>query len=59
MATISIPKNEFLHGRWTPEESSKLYGVNDWGKGYFAVNQYGNLAVTPTKRPNTPSTCSR
>ncbi|HZW07273.1 MAG TPA: biosynthetic arginine decarboxylase, partial [Phycisphaerales bacterium] len=51
MATINIPKNEFLHGRWTAEESAKLYGVNDWGKGYVAVNQYGNLAVAPTKRP--------
>ncbi|MDP1661019.1 MAG: biosynthetic arginine decarboxylase [Phycisphaerales bacterium] len=50
MATINIPKNEFLHGRWTADESAKLYGVNDWGKGYVAVNQYGNLAVRPTKR---------
>ena len=51
MATISTPKNSFLHGRWTVEESAKLYGIADWGKGYIGVNPSGNLTVLPNKDP--------
>ncbi len=49
MATISTSKNAFLHGRWTPEEANRLYGITDWGKGYFGVSAEGHLTVTPTK----------
>jgi arginine decarboxylase len=51
MATISTSKNAFLHGRWTPEEASRLYGITDWGKGYFGVNADGHLTVMPEKEP--------
>jgi arginine decarboxylase len=51
MATISTTKNAFLHGRWTPEEAAKLYGIPDWGKGYFGVSGSGTLTVMPTKDP--------
>jgi arginine decarboxylase len=51
MATITTVKNAFLHGRWTPEESARLYGITDWGKGYFGVNAAGHLSVLPTKDP--------
>ncbi len=50
-AAISITKNEFLHGRWTPAESATLYGVPDWGKGYVGVNNAGHAVVMPTKDP--------
>src|SRR4051812_5205260 len=23
---------------WSPEKSSKLYGISNWGQGYFSVN---------------------
>lgn len=36
----------------TPELVSKLYGVENWGAGYFQINQKGNLSVTPTKNPH-------
>ena len=36
----------------TSELVSKLYGVDNWGGGYFQVNQKGNLSVTPTKNPH-------
>lgn len=53
MTTASLPlsKNEFLHGRWTTAESSALYGIPDWGKGYVGVSSGGNAVVMPTKDP--------
>ncbi|MFN7022281.1 MAG: biosynthetic arginine decarboxylase, partial [Phycisphaerales bacterium] len=52
MATLSTPKNAFLHGRWTVEDSARLYGMADWGKGYFGVNQSGRVTVMPGKSPD-------
>ncbi len=51
MATLSSPRQAFLHGRWTVEDSARLYGLADWGKGYFAVNPAGHLTCQPTKDP--------
>ncbi len=53
MTTIPIPraKTEFLHGKWTSEDSARLYGLMDWGKGYFGVSEKGNFLVMPDKRP--------
>lgn len=48
---ISNDKNSqspFLSGdEWDAEKSAKLYGINNWGSGYFKVNNAGNVAVTP------------
>jgi arginine decarboxylase len=51
MATISTSKNAFIQGRWTSEDSSRLYGIPDWGKGYVGVNNDGHITVLPTKDP--------
>ncbi len=53
MTTIPLPrvKTEFLHGKWTPEDSSRLYGINDWGKGYVGVNAHGHATIMPRKTP--------
>jgi len=32
---------------WTVEDSAKIYGINNWGNGYFRINNDGNVAVTP------------
>jgi arginine decarboxylase len=32
---------------WSVENSSKIYGINNWGNGYFRINQDGNVSVTP------------
>ena len=32
---------------WTPEDSAKLYRVEDWGGGYFGVTSQGTVAVYP------------
>jgi arginine decarboxylase len=32
---------------WSVEKSAALYGINNWGNGYFRVNQNGNVSITP------------
>lgn len=34
-------------GRWTTEKSEELYGVKNWGSGYFQVSEDGEILVTP------------
>src|SRR5262245_20975558 len=36
---------------WSVEDSSELYQVNAWGKGYFCVNPAGHLVVRPDMNP--------
>jgi len=48
MATVST-RSAFIHGKWSPEDSARLYGVPDWGKGLVSVNGAGHLVVQPTK----------
>lgn len=33
--------------QWTVEDSSKVYGINNWGNGYFRINDAGNVSITP------------
>lgn len=32
---------------WSPEKSAELYGINNWGNGYFKINGSGNVSVSP------------
>ena len=41
---MNVRKEAFEH--WTPRDSADLYGVRDWGAGYFDVNSQGELTVT-------------
>lgn len=34
---------------WTLEDSARLYGISNWGQGYFSVNAEGNVAVHPSQ----------
>jgi len=34
---------------WNPAVAEKLYGVGNWGKGYFSVNAKGHIEMRPTK----------
>ncbi len=38
----------FLFERWNAAKSAELYGVNDWGAGYFMVAADGSLLVMPS-----------
>lgn len=44
--------NKLLNQHWSPAHSADLYGVNDWGAGYFGVSDEGLLTVTPQKSGN-------
>jgi arginine decarboxylase len=43
--------NEQETRRWTPVDAAELYEVSGWGKGYFSVNECGNVCVHPEKDP--------
>jgi arginine decarboxylase len=34
---------------WKAEDSIKLYGIENWGNGYFSVNDEGNIVILPNK----------
>ena len=36
---------------WSLQDSMDIYGINNWGKGYFSINPEGHVAVHPEKNP--------
>jgi arginine decarboxylase len=42
--------NQPIHA-WSVTDSSELYEVPRWSKGYFAIGENGQLRVHPTKEP--------
>src|SRR4051795_11367632 len=36
---------------WSTAESAKLYSIQQWGNGYFSINDDGHVAVHPTQDP--------
>lgn len=38
--------------RWTKEKSEELYGIRNWGAGYFSVSKNGEVQVNPNKGNN-------
>ncbi len=52
--TTSVPNanssQTYAHEKassWNAEKSAKVYGINNWGNGYFKVNPQGHVVVTP------------
>jgi len=39
-----------LMDKWKVQDAVEMYGVRNWGKGYFTINKAGHLQVHPTKR---------
>jgi len=35
--------------KWRIEDSAELYNITGWGVNYFAINEKGNVVVTPKK----------
>ncbi|MGI6668811.1 MAG: biosynthetic arginine decarboxylase [Acetivibrionales bacterium] len=35
--------------RWTKEKSEELYGIKNWGAGYFSISDKGEVLVNPYK----------
>ncbi len=48
---VRTRSNPVIDGRWTTQESAQVYGLDDWGKGYFAINEAGHLEGRPTLDP--------
>ncbi len=38
---------------WNVEQASELYHINEWGGGFFRINQAGNVQVSPTRDKET------
>jgi arginine decarboxylase len=38
---------------WTIKDATELYNVNGWGRGFFSINDAGNVRVTPAG-PDSP-----
>ena len=41
--------------RWTIPDSIETYGIRNWGGQYFAINDAGNVSVTPSGATSTAS----
>lgn len=40
---------------WSAEKSSEMYGINNWGHGYFRVNSQGHVVITPGGEASGPT----
>jgi arginine decarboxylase len=41
--------------RWTIDDSADLYGIHNWGAGYFGISDKGHVVVTPMRDNRTVS----
>ena len=39
---------------WTTNDSTELYNVNGWGRGFFSINDAGNVQATPAGTGSPP-----
>src|ERR1035437_4927014 len=35
--------------QWTLQDSTEIYNIRNWGKGYFGINEEGNVCVFANK----------
>ncbi len=47
-ATPPTPPSAANTPAWAIEDSTKLYGIENWGKRYFSINDAGHVVVHPT-----------
>jgi arginine decarboxylase len=46
---MKIKNNPNTGTGWRNENSKELYGIGNWGNGYFNINSKGNLIIKPDK----------
>src|ERR1700744_1920409 len=52
LAGPSLDSNSVgMMSQWKIQDAYETYGVRNWGKGYFAINDKGNVVVQPKKKP--------
>lgn len=44
-----VAEQELLE-KWKIADAVEMYGIRNWGKGYFSINKAGHVAVLPNKR---------
>jgi len=44
---MKIEKKELIAGKWTLDNARDLYGINNWGDGYFKIDRKGEVCVVP------------
>ncbi|MCX7830126.1 MAG: biosynthetic arginine decarboxylase, partial [Acidobacteria bacterium] len=42
-------KTDTSLSKWSLEKAREVYNIREWGKGYFEINEKGNVIVMPTK----------
>ncbi len=47
---VEVPGNGQAK-EWSVADSAKLYGIQQWGQGYFSANAEGHVAVHPMQDP--------
>ncbi len=53
--TVSFPSHRGgqppmeLMDKWKIQDAMDLYGIRNWGKGYFSINDRGHVTIHPTK----------
>jgi arginine decarboxylase len=46
-----VVEQQDLMDKWSVQDSTELYGIRHWSKGYFSLNTDGHVVVHPDKRP--------
>jgi arginine decarboxylase len=41
-----------LLDKWKIADAAEMYGIRNWGKGYFSINKAGHVTVLPNKDPD-------
>jgi arginine decarboxylase len=44
-----------IHDRWTTRHAADTYGIDDWGNGYFHINNSGEVVATPSGEGKGPA----
>lgn len=46
---------QHIHDKWTTDRANEVYGVSEWGNGYFHISPKGEVVATPSGQANGPS----
>jgi len=46
-------KSDTSLSKWSIEKAREVYNIREWGKGFFEINDKGNVIVLPTKDRST------
>lgn len=55
MAVGAVIRERREPGAWSPDDSAALYGIRDWGAGYFDISERGEVVVNVRLQAQTVS----